>query len=84
MISEEWVLTAAHCVDGEATEVVGVIMINCIKHSIFTVVYIYIYQSHYHHDHLQVRVLLGAHNIRIGSETGRTERTTMMFFTHPE
>lgn len=43
MISEEWVLTAAHCVDGEATEVVGVIMINCIKHSIFTVVYIYIY-----------------------------------------
>jgi hypothetical protein len=36
------------------------------------------------HTPCQVRVLLGAHNIRLSSETGRTERTTMMFFTHPE
>ena len=51
LISEEWVVSAAHCVDGNA---------------------------------LQVRVMLGAHNIKEEEEEGRVNINTMMFFSHPE
>ena len=32
----------------------------------------------------KVRVLLGAHNIRVEDEDGRKEITTMIFLTHPD